>query len=168
MKLAAPLLALFLVVPHAPDPAPEAEVSLRLPDTAQDLEVAWRQLGTELSAWLEPQGATPQDLHRLRVQSILAFGGSIRSDVDLRAGGHRFREGKHPFGFTLDQGGALRFFMVDGTEAIPLPSDGLDAAWLAPHMVLSLAYVKKDEVRLLWHVGEKAGSITFRLGLTPR
>jgi hypothetical protein len=161
-SLIGPLLVLI-----PPPTAPGATASLRLPDTGLDIRLAWSQVETDLSAWLIPQGATGPDLRRLQVQSVMTFGGSLKSDVDLRIEGHRFKSGSFPLAFVVEQGGALRFFLVDGTEAIDLSSRSIEPGWLAPHLLMQLAYIESGEVKLLWHIGEKAGAITFNLGLGP-
>jgi hypothetical protein len=85
--------------------------------------------------------------------------------VDLRFGERRIREGKYQFAFTVNQGGDLRFFAVSGTETVDMPDEGFEPGWTAPHMLLQLAYISKDEVHILWHLGDKAGRIPMRLGL---
>lgn len=174
MKFSLPLIvplviaAITSLVALSPPPeAPEATASLRVPETAFDLKLAWKQVDTDLSAWLIPQGATGQDIRRLQVQAVMSFGGSLDSDVDLRVDDHRFEGGRFPLSFVVEQGGALRFFMVDGTEAIELPSRSIEPSWLAPHLLMQLAWIESGEVQLLWHIGEKAGAITFKLGLGP-
>lgn len=142
-----------------------ASLSLRLPESTREIEIRWRQVGTDLARWTEPAELDEPGLHRLRVQTLLALGGMIDSDVDLRFGDRRIRGGKHPFSFTVDQGGVMRFFVVDGTEALDLPSEALEVSFEAPHLTLALAHVARNELHLHWHLGRKAGRIVLRPGL---
>ncbi len=178
MKLLIPLFTLISLSLTTPlttfllgagdEPPASATTTLSLPATTLEVEVAWRQIGTDLSKWTEPMGLDEAGLHRLRVQTLLALGGQIRCKADLRFGEHRIRGGRHPFGFTVDPGGTLRFFVVEGTDALDVPSEPVEVSWAAAHLTLQLLHIGKDEVHLLWHLGEKAGRIRLRLGLGPR
>ncbi len=146
----------------------EARASLRLPDTDLDLELAWRQIGPDLGRYVEPPEVDARGLHALRVQTLLALGGSLQTDVTVRAGEHRFGKGRYPMGFTVNQSGRPVFFLVDGTVAVTLPSEELVPGWTAPSMLLQLVLVGPQEARLVWHHGDQAGAIELRLGAALR
>jgi hypothetical protein len=167
VKLILPLFVLpLLLLPPAPEPA-ECRLELRLPGSGRELSLSWRQVGPELSAWVQPEGLDARGLRLLRVQSVLAFGGVLETDVPLKAGELRLAAGRHPLGFTIDRGDALRFFVVEGTEALPLPTEALEAGWDSPVLTLSLAAESADTLHLVWHVGRRAGRILLRADLGP-
>ena len=166
MKLALPLLSLLLLMPPAPSPA-ESLITLRLPAQGREVSLSWRQVGPDLSAWVQPEGLDSRGLRMLRVQSVLAFGGALKTDVALKIGDLRLAPGKHPFAFTIDRGDALRFFVVDGTEALPLPTEAVEPGWDAPALNLSLVAEGSDKLHLVWHVGRRAGRILLRVDLGP-
>jgi hypothetical protein len=58
----------------------------------------------------------------------------------------------------------MRFFLVDGTESVPIPSEELTPGWSTERLVMHLEYVGRTDVRLVWHLGEKAGVLKLGLG----
>ena len=148
----------------APAEDPPCSMSLTLPQTALELRLEYRQLGPDLARYLEPQGVDAVDLHQLQVMSLLAQGSKLKTGVTLRVGGHVFKPATYSMGFTVALGGALRFFLVDGTEAVPLPSLELDPGWVTERLVMHLEYAARTSVRLVWHLGAKAGRIDLGLG----
>ena len=166
VKFVFPLLAVLLLFPAVPTPA-ECRISLKLPGSGREVQVSWRQVGPDLSPWVQTEGLDSRGLRMLRVQSVLALGGVLDSDVPLLVDDLRLGAGKHPFAFTIDRGDALRFFVVDGTEALPLNSEAIEPGWDAPVLNLSLVAESADKLLLVWHVGRRAGRIVLRADLGP-
>jgi hypothetical protein len=166
MKLLLPLLLAATLGASAPGAsAPQCSLTLDLPDSALQLAVRWRQTGRDLAPFLEPQGLDAAGLKALRVRSLLAQGLQLRSDVQLRAGDVTLAPGSRPLGFTVTQGGAPRFFAVDGQQAVELPSQGVEPGFDAPSLLLQWAWIDRSEAQLHWHVGTRAGAIAFKLGV---
>src|SRR5262245_46686396 len=118
MKMLLPLLlAATLIVPAPPPAAPECTATLTLPDSAQKLELRWRQLPDE-PAYHESEGLDAKDLHALRVQCLLAQGAQLRTDVPVRVGELLLAPGTRPLGFTVALGGAPHLFVGDGERAV--------------------------------------------------
>jgi hypothetical protein len=158
--------ATLLSAPVTPGPNddPSCSTTLTLPETALELRLEHRQLGPGLSRFQEPEGVDAIGLHQLQVASHLAQGLSLKSGVSLRAGAHVFKPASYRMGFTLSQGGAMRFFLVDGTEAVPLESTELKPGWVTERLVMHLEYAARSDVRIVWHLGDKAGAIALGLG----
>ncbi len=170
MKLVLPLLlATTLGAPAPTASAPECTTTLVLPDSALQLALRWRQSGSDLTPFLEPADLDPLGLKALRVRSLLAQGLQLRSDVQLRVGDVVLPPGSRPLGFTVAPGGAPRFFAVAGQEALELPSQEVEPGFAAPTLLLQWIWIDRSEARLHWHVGDRAGAIVMKLGLTgPR
>lgn len=170
MKLLVPLLiAASLVAPGPPISAPECTASLTLPDSSQQLALRWRQVGGDLSPFTEPTGVDAAGLHALRVQCLLAQGGQLRSDVPLRAGDAVLAPGARPLGFTISAaGGQPRFFVVDGETSVDLVSEAVEPGFVSPGLLLQWVWVDRGNVRLHWHLGDRAGAVDFRVGTETR
>jgi hypothetical protein len=169
MKLLVPLLiAASLLAPGPPAVAPECTASLMLPDSSQQLSLHWRQVGGDLSHFTEPEGADAAGLHALRVQCLLAQGGQLRNDVPLRVGDATLAPAARPLGFTISAaGGQPRFFLVDGESSVDLASQQVEPGFTAPVLLLQWIYVDRSNVRLHWHLGDRAGAIDFHLAPEP-
>ena len=150
----------------APGDAPTCLTTLTLPQSALELKLECRQLDPDLAKFLEPLGMDAQGLRQLQVMCLNAQGARLSTGVALRAGDHLFQPGRtpYPLGFTVAQGGALRFFLVDGMDAIPVPSEELTPGWRTERLVMHFEYASRSEVRLVWHLGEKAGVLKLGLG----
>jgi len=157
-------LLAFVPAPAGPNEDPTCSIMLTLPQSALELRLDQRQIGPDLSRYQEPEGVDAVGLHQLQVMSHLAQGLMLKSGVTLRVAGHSFKPASYRMGFTVTLGGALRFFMVDGTEAVALPSTELKPGWSTERLVMHLEYVSRSDVRMIWHLGDKAGSIALGLG----
>jgi hypothetical protein len=177
MKLLAVLLLPVLLAPAPPAPpastppmpakastAPQASITLTLPDSGLDLALRWRQLPRDLSPFLEPEGVDAWGLKALRVRSLLAQGAELDNDVNLRAGDTLLPPGRWKLGFTVPPGGGPRFFAVVGQEALDLPSLAVEPGFDAPALLLQWVFVDRAKVQLHWHVGRRAGTVDFALG----
>ncbi len=163
---AAPGPALGAAAPARPraladDPA--CTISLALPNSGHSLTLEYRQLGGDLSPLQEPAGADAAFLHRLQVLALLAGDGRFASDVDVGLGGRIVRAGSYPLGVTFGAGGVAHLFIAAGQESIPLPSQAFTPGWTSPRLNLQLVAVARGEVRLLWHLADKAGFVVLAL-----
>lgn len=148
--------------------APRSAVSLSMPGSGLDLSISYRQIGTDLRPFLEGSGLDQRGLHTLRVSALLAQGGMLVTDMELYVGETLLPPGRYPVGFTVGAGEAMNFFLVHGTEVIALGSDALKPGWSSDRLLLQLQYVTRNETRLIWHVGARAGRITLHPGGVER
>ncbi len=155
------LTAAVIASASADDPA--CTISLALPNSGHSLTLEYRQLGGDLSPLQEPAGADAAFLHRLQVLALLAGDGRFASDVDVGLGGRIVRAGSYPLGVTFGAGGVAHLFIAAGQESIPLPSEAFTPGWTSPRLNLQLVAVSRGEVRLLWHLADKAGFVTLAL-----
>ena len=156
------LLALILVAPVTE--APDVRTSLRLPHSAQDLVLEYRQIEDDLAAFVQPAGLSGHELQKLRVQALLVQQAAFSCDVEFRNDETRFGPGRRPLGFTVDPGGVVRFFLVDGRDAVPIVSEPVETDERSPRLVMNLEYVDRAEARITWRLGDRAGTIVLKLG----
>jgi hypothetical protein len=167
MKLFLPLLiAATLVRPGPVAAVPECTASLTLPDSAQKLEVRWRQLA-DAPAFHETEGLDAKGLHALRVQCVLAQGGQLRSDAPLRAGDVTLAAGTRAFGFTVALGGAPHFFAVDGENAVDLVSTEVKPGFSSAGLLMQWVWLGERHAQLVWQLGDRAGAVDLRVGAEP-
>jgi len=168
MKLLLPLLlAAGLLAPPAPPASttPECTATLTLPDSALQLSAHWRQVPRDVAAYSEGTGLDAMGLKALRVRCVLAQGAQLRSDVQLNAGDAVLPAGNRPIGFTVAPGGAPHFFAVTGETAVDLPSEAVEPGFDSPTLLLQWIWIDRTQVRLHWHIGDRAGAIVFQPGL---
>ncbi len=148
---------------HLVDSAPDAGASLRIPDTSHDVEIEWRQVGRDLSDYSAPDS---DDLARRQkqLQALLAFAGGLSVDVPFQIAGRPFAPGRYRMAFTVGDSGNLRWFLVDGQQAVPLVFEAIEPGYATEHMSMGLHYVTRGEVHLIWHLGERGGQAILRLG----
>jgi hypothetical protein len=153
VKLIIPLMLAAVAGAAAPtNDAPACVSALTLPDSALDLRLEYRQVSSDLA------------LRRLQVATLLALNGHLDTDLYVRIGEHVLPPGRHPFGFTVGVGGGMRFFVVSGTEALPLAFQSIEPGWESPRLSLQLHYVDRGEALLVWHLGAHGGRATVHLG----
>jgi len=170
------LLSMALVIPPSSAPpagmgapaAPASAISLSMPGSGLDLSISYRQIGTDLRPFLEGQGGDERDLHKLRVTALLAQGGKLASDMELRVGETTLPPGRYALGFTVGAGEAMNFFLAHGNEVSALASESFEPGWTSDRLLLQLVYVARNETHLLWHVGSRAGRITLHPGGVER
>ena len=126
--------------------------------------MSWRQIGTDVAAYLQPAGMSATALHKLRVQTVLAFDGQLAADVGFKVGDERFEPGRYPFAFTVDAGEVYRFFAVDGMTARPIHFEAYEPGFHAPRLLMQHVWVHRTEARLTWHLGDRAGMAKLVLG----
>jgi hypothetical protein len=167
MKMLLPLLlAATLIVPAPPPGVPECTATLTLPDTAQKLELRWRQLPDE-PAFHEGQSLDAKGLHAMRVQCLLAQAAQLRTDVPVRVGEVLLAPGTRPLGFTIAAGGAPQFFVADGERAVALASEAKEPGAASAGLLMHWAWMGERHVQLRWQLGDRAGAIDMRLGTEP-
>jgi len=168
MKLLLPLLlAAGLLAPPAPlaPTPPECTATLTLPDSALQLTAHWRQVPRDVAAYSEGTGLDAMGRKALRVRCVLSQGAQLRSDVQLSAGDVVLPSGSRPIGFTVGPGGAPHFFAVTGESAVDLPSEAVEPGFESATLLLQWVWVDRTQVRLHWHIGDRAGAIVFQPGL---
>ncbi len=143
---------------------PTARTTVTLPGGSREVSVSWRQIGRDLAPFLEPRGADEASMRQLRIQSVLRVRGRLKVEAPFSIDGRPFAAGSYELAFTVSAGEALRFFLVDGAEAVPLSGQSYDPAWSSPVMLFQLAAVDRGDVRLLYHHGDRAGAFALRLG----
>jgi len=170
------LLSMAIAIPPflAPLPssgapaAPASAISLSMPGSGLDLSISYRQIGPDLRPFLEGSGLGERDLHKLRVTALLAQGGKLATDMELRVGETLLPPGRYALGFTLGAGEAMNFFLAHGNEVVALASETVEPGWTSDRLLLQLVYVARNETHLVWHVGSRAGRITLHPGGVER
>ncbi|MHC4845186.1 MAG: hypothetical protein ACYTCU_03390 [Planctomycetota bacterium] len=152
----------------APAAAPASAISLSMPGSGLDLSISYRQIDTDLRPFLEGSGLDERDLHKLRVAAILAQGGKLATDMELRVGETLLPPGRYALGFTVGAGEAMNFFLAHGNEISLLAGEAIEPGWTSERLLLQLVYVTRNETHLLWHVGSRAGRITLHPGGVER
>lgn len=166
------LLALLLALAAPPvtgddartDSPPEVSITLRLPDTGLDLTLRHRQILDDLAPYLHAEGADALAIRRLQVQAVLAQGIELATDVEIKVGERVLPAGTYPLAFTVDRGEVRRWILVTGEEAIDVPSEPVEMPFAAPRLTITPRWVDRREVVWLWHLGDRAGLITTKLG----
>ena len=153
--------------PGAPT-APASAISLSMPGSSLDLSISYRQIDPDLRPFLEGSGLDGRGLHQLRVTALLAQGGKLATDMELRVGETLLPPGRYAVGFTVGAGEAMNFFLAHGNEVVALPSEAVEPGWTSDRLLLQLVYVARNETHLLWHVGSRAGRITLHPGGVER
>lgn len=167
MKMLVPLLlAVTLIVPAPPPAVPECTATLTLPDSAQKLELRWRQIPDE-PAFHETEGLDAKGLHALRVQCLLAQAAQLRTDVPVRVGEVLLAPGNRPLGFTVALGGAPHLFVGDGEQAVELVSGAVETDFSSAGLLMQWVWIAAGHVQLRWQIGDRAGAIDMRLGTEP-
>jgi hypothetical protein len=143
---------------------PEVAMTLRIPNTKLELGLGYRQVeAANLAPFQEPDGASEEDLQRLRVKAIFAVGGKITSDVGLRCGEQSFPAGEYDFGFTTGAGGEVHFFIAVGQRAFALESEAVTSGVNTGRLTMQFLFVSRTEAELLWQLGDKAGRIKLAM-----
>lgn len=144
-------------------PSPDTRVSLRFPETSHDVEVSYRQIEPDLSDYAVTSG-DDLALRSKQLQATLAFGGRLTVDVPFKIRERGFAAGKRPMAFTVDGNGALRWFLVEGQDTVPIAFEPVEPGFDSPRLTMQLQFVTRSEVHLLWHLGTRAGLLTLRTG----
>lgn len=164
MKILAVLALALLLAPAPAGPAPACTSTLVLPDSGLELTLRWRQVGTDVSRYLEGEAPDARTLGQLRVQCLLNQGLELDSDVGLRAGEVLLPPGRWKLGFTVAAGGAPRFFAVVGQQALDLPGREVAPGFESSTLLLQWLWTDRTRAALHWHLGTRAGAIDFALG----
>lgn len=162
MAAAVPLLPASQNAPRAA--APAASVSLMMPKSSLALSLSYRQIGIDLQPFLESSAADERALHALRVSALMAQGGMLTADMELRAADRTLPPGRYAVGFTVGKGEAMNFFLAHGEGVMPLPSEAVEPGWTSDRLLLNLVYTARNETHLHWHVGARAGRIVLHPG----